>query len=315
MQPSGKKVKALLISVHYGALQPTLELLRCLSRMEHLYELHFLVVSNEAAACSRTELREALAALPNSELYEPTGNLGYFGAARFALDGYLANGGRLPDWVIVCNHDVLIEDPEFFERLFRLDPESAGVIAPRIRVSGTNLDQNPFMRRRPNWLRWASLRFIYSDYRLAAFEIHSRTSFFCLPYAALLQVNPMQIPRSESKPQKRDQACALPAANIQYPRRSRVGPDRPQCTHHRRVLRKILKEHFGIAQQTVPVRALSCVVVAIPVPGCSLDCLHVRERYRDVTYWSAFFWHSNEKRLITRPVLRCSLWSTQSDGS
>ena len=169
MQPSGKKVKALLISVHYGALQPTLELLRCLSRMEHLYELHSLVVSNEAAACSRTELREALAALPNSELYEPTGNRGYFGAARFALDGYLANGGRLPDWVIVCNHDVLIEDREFFEKLFRLDPESAGVIAPRIRVSGTNLDQNPFMRRRPNWLRWASLRFIYSNYGLAAF--------------------------------------------------------------------------------------------------------------------------------------------------
>ena len=168
MQPSGKKVKALLISVHYGALQPTLELLRCLSRMEHLYELHFLVVSNEAAACSRTELREALAALPNSELYEPTENRGYFGAARFALDGYLANGGRLPDWVIVCNHDVLIEDREFFEKLFRLDPESAGVIAPRIRVSGTNLDQNPFMRRRPNRLRWASLRFIYSNYGLAA---------------------------------------------------------------------------------------------------------------------------------------------------
>ncbi len=137
--------------------------------MEHLSELHFLVVSNEAAACSRTELREALAALPNSELYEPTENRGYFGAARFALDGYLANGGRLPDWVIVCNHDVLIEDREFFEKLFRLDPESAGIIAPRIRVFGTNLDQNPFMRRRPNWLRWAGLRFIYSNYGLAAF--------------------------------------------------------------------------------------------------------------------------------------------------
>ena len=169
MQPSGKKVKALLISVHYGALQPTLELLRCLSRMEHLSELHFLVVSNEAAACSHTELGEAIAALPNSELYEPTENRGYFGAARFALDGYLANGGRLPDWVIVCNHDVLIEDREFFEKLFRLDPESAGIIAPRIRVFGTNLDQNPFMRRRPNWLRWAGLRFIYSNYGLAAF--------------------------------------------------------------------------------------------------------------------------------------------------
>ncbi len=169
MQPSGKRVKALLISVHYGDTQPTLELLRCLSRMDHLSEWRVLIVNNEAAGCSRTELREAIAALPNSELYEPTGNLGYFGGARAGLDSFLEQVGELPDWVIVCNHDVLIEDPEFFEKLFRLDPYSAGVIAPRIRVSGTNLDQNPFMRRRPNWLRWASLRFIYSNYGLAAF--------------------------------------------------------------------------------------------------------------------------------------------------
>ena len=64
MQPNGKEVKALLISVHYGDTEPTLELLRCLSRMDHLSELDALIVNNESAACSRIELREAVAALP-----------------------------------------------------------------------------------------------------------------------------------------------------------------------------------------------------------------------------------------------------------
>ncbi|MHB8499957.1 MAG: glycosyltransferase family 2 protein, partial [Candidatus Acidiferrales bacterium] len=71
-------------------------------------------------------------------------------------------------WVIVCNHDVLIEDPDFFSKLFSQDPMAVGVIAPRIQALPAGVEQNPFMSRRPGWLRWGSLRCIYSNYGTAS---------------------------------------------------------------------------------------------------------------------------------------------------
>jgi GT2 family glycosyltransferase len=168
MEPNANNVKALLISVHYGAPQPTLELLGCLARMDYLSELHVLIVNNEATACSGAELREAIIALPNAELFEPTRNLGYFGAASAALDYFLECNKVLPEWVIVCNNDVLIEDQDFFSRVFDHDP-SVGIVAPRIQALPGRLDQNPFMLNRPGWLRWTSLRLIYSVYGMMAF--------------------------------------------------------------------------------------------------------------------------------------------------
>jgi GT2 family glycosyltransferase len=165
----GKGPKALLVTVHFKGTDSLRALLDNLQRLKGTSEVAVTIADNSTAEDGLSSIRCALAQVSNVELLESPTNRGYFGAARFALDSYFAFGKRLPDWVIVCNHDVLIEDREFFEKLFQLDPRSAGVIAPRIRVSGTNLDQNPFMWRRPNWLRWASLRFIYSNYWLAAF--------------------------------------------------------------------------------------------------------------------------------------------------
>jgi GT2 family glycosyltransferase len=113
-------------------------------------------------------IRSTVTEFPNAELIESPTNRGYFGAARFALDHYLEQGNGLPDWVIVCNHDVLIEDKDFFSRLLCQDTRTAGVIAPRIQALPGRVDQNPFMRRRPGPLRWAQLRFISSNYRAAA---------------------------------------------------------------------------------------------------------------------------------------------------
>ncbi len=161
--------KALLITVHYKSTDGVLALMGSIQRAGRASEVAVTIADNSAGEDGLSSIRCAPAQVSNVELLKLATNLGYFGGAQAGLDRFLEEAAELPDWVIVCNHDVLIEDPEFFEKLFRLDPRSAGVIAPRIRVSGTNLDQNPFMRRRPNWLRWASLRFIYSNYWLAAF--------------------------------------------------------------------------------------------------------------------------------------------------
>jgi GT2 family glycosyltransferase len=161
--------RILLVGVHYRNASSMLELLASLSVLRFVSDLTIRIVDNSSADEHPAEMRGTITQYPNAELVETSTNRGYFGAARLAFDQYLVEEHDLPDWVIVCNHDVLIEDRDFFGKLLREDPETVGVLAPRIQVWPGNLDQNPFMRRRPGRLRWAQLRFVSSKYPLAAF--------------------------------------------------------------------------------------------------------------------------------------------------
>lgn len=162
-------LQALLITVNYKGEQSTLELLASLSRLNGFSSLDIIVVDNGSGEENLLRLRTAIADWPNVQLLVSDTNRGYFGAAKFACDHYLAQGRELPNWTIVCNHDVVIEDQDFLQKLSQEDWRSAGVLATRIRLAGTGADQNPFMLRRPSWFRRASLRLVYSNYPFALF--------------------------------------------------------------------------------------------------------------------------------------------------
>lgn len=164
MDKETRQARILVLVVHYrsnGAILETLNCLRCLNDNEGV---RLMIVDNASGQEELSKIQSVVNEFSNLQLLESATNRGYFGAARFAFDHYLEQGNALPDWVIVCNHDIQIADKEFFSKLLCQDPEKAGVIAPRIRVLPDGADQNPFMRRRPGRLRWANLRFVSSNY-------------------------------------------------------------------------------------------------------------------------------------------------------
>jgi GT2 family glycosyltransferase len=158
--------KVLIITVHYKTEAGVLALLRALQNLKGFEETALIVVDNSSGQEHVSALRSVVAQVPNVKLLESDTNRGYFGAARFALDGYLAQAQALPDWVIVCNHDVVIEDTEFFSKLFEHDPSVVGVIAPRITIPLNPIEQNPFMKERPGWWRRFTMRFYSASYPL-----------------------------------------------------------------------------------------------------------------------------------------------------
>ena len=160
--------KVLVITVHYKTNDGVLALLESLQTLREFSMTYTIIADNSSGPEHVAKVRAGLPDISSVELLELPVNRGYFGAARFAFDDYLAKGQGLPDWVIVCNHDVVIEDKEFFVKLFAQDPAGVGVIAPRIQVAPGRMDQNPFMRRRPGRLRWAGLRLSFSSYGLAS---------------------------------------------------------------------------------------------------------------------------------------------------
>ena len=161
------KANALVIVVNYGSPHSSIQLLHRLAILGYFDRLQVRIVDNRSSHNSIDGITEASANYSNVCVLKSEINRGYFGAARFALDMYLSLEPVFPDWTIVCNHDVLIEEKDFFTKLFQLDPSSVGVVAPRIQNMSGNADQNPFMSTRPGKLTLAKLQTVSSNYPVA----------------------------------------------------------------------------------------------------------------------------------------------------
>ena len=162
------KASVLLLVVNFKSKGSVLHTLESIKQARESADVECIVVDNGSDSEELASIRKVVSSDCKTHLLETTTNRGYFGAARFALNDYLEQGRRMPDWLIVCNHDVHIEDTRFFLKLLSRDPAEVGVIAPSIRVFPGRAEQNPFMKRRPGALRWAQLRFVSCNYAVAA---------------------------------------------------------------------------------------------------------------------------------------------------
>jgi len=148
--------EVLIITVNYKAAESTERFLRTASALRCFPRVHIVVVENGSNDGSAERLRPIIQEFENVELMESAQNLGYFGAANWALKQYRARAEE-PNWTIVCNNDVTFEDTRFLVKLLQRNPKGAGVIAPAIIDQATGIDCNPFLHERPS--RFKLLRY------------------------------------------------------------------------------------------------------------------------------------------------------------
>jgi GT2 family glycosyltransferase len=119
--------------------------------------LTIVIADNSPSESELSTVRQAYSAVPGVRFERMSHNLGYFGAAHAAFNNIFKE--RLPDWTIVSNADIRLQQPGFFNLIAALPPEM-GIVAPRIISGQTGLDQNPFHRRRPSRSRMMLNRII-----------------------------------------------------------------------------------------------------------------------------------------------------------
>jgi len=158
--------KALIISVNFRHAECTLQLLNSASRLERFGDSYLVIVDNNSGDGSAERIRRAIDGFDNVEILCSESNRGYFGAAKWALDEYQARHDA-PDWVIVCNNDIIFDGSLFLCRLLVRDPQSAGVLAPAIMSRLTGFDANPMIADRPGRVRKLRYRFLVSTYYVA----------------------------------------------------------------------------------------------------------------------------------------------------
>ncbi len=91
-------------------------------------------------------------------------NLGYFHGAELGLNHFLQNNHNYPQWIIVCNVDIIFESPQLLEKLgsYETVPD-LGAIAPAIISNRWKTDLNPFRMSRISLNRLYFYRIIYSN--------------------------------------------------------------------------------------------------------------------------------------------------------
>jgi glycosyltransferase involved in cell wall biosynthesis len=119
--------------------------------------LTIVIVDNSPSESELSTVRETYGGVSGIRFERMSQNLGYFGAAYAAFNSIFK--ARLPDWTIVSNADIRLQQPGFFKLIAALPPEM-GIVAPRIISGQTGLDQNPFLRRRPSRSRMLLNRII-----------------------------------------------------------------------------------------------------------------------------------------------------------
>jgi GT2 family glycosyltransferase len=165
--PPKRALTAVIVTVEHQAAASTARMIESLRCLRLSCEVEVVIVQNGSRPNESEKLRSNCAPIGNVWVVESTTNRGYFGGVKLGLEWFRETQGELPEWVIVCNNDIRIEQPDFFDRLRLIDRRAFGVIAPRILSSQTSLDQNPFMVRRPSRWRVGELRFWLKSYHLA----------------------------------------------------------------------------------------------------------------------------------------------------
>ena len=157
---------ALIITVNFRHAECTLQFLASASRLESFNRCYLLIVDNNSDDGSVDRLQQGTTGFDNVEIAVSQRNLGYFGAASWALDQYRSQH-HTPDWVVVCNNDIVFDDPQFLSRLLFRHWHSVGVLAPAIRSQLTGFDSNPMIAARPGRMRRLRYRFLLSNYYVA----------------------------------------------------------------------------------------------------------------------------------------------------
>ncbi|HET7204445.1 MAG TPA: hypothetical protein VFI92_13850, partial [Steroidobacteraceae bacterium] len=140
-------MNTLVIAVAYRTPQEAVGFAKSLLAGYGGPDLHLIIVDNSDVAGEAVRQDDLPSGDGRVELVLAPANLGYFGGAELGLATHLRRH-EWPDWVVVCNVDLTVEDPAgLLERL--RSAKATSVVAPRIIREDTGRDLNPFMRTRP----------------------------------------------------------------------------------------------------------------------------------------------------------------------
>ncbi len=153
-----------MICVNYNSESETREFVKAFSTLEGANRMLIAVVDNSDSEKLVQALHGLDCADGTVKVLKPGTNLGYFGGAAWGF-ARLLEEEKLPEWVAVSNTDIHPVDGSFLEKLRSLSAHSsAAIIAPAIAALPSGAPQNPYMLKRPSYMRMKMSAIIYNNH-------------------------------------------------------------------------------------------------------------------------------------------------------
>ena len=121
--------------------------------LQYRDEASIIIVDNDSTLESKNALEEIIKKSKiDINIIISTTNLYYWGAANYALNELDLNINNYPEWIIICNNDILFNKEDLLSKILKFNKKDYPVLAPTILSSKTNNNLNPFMLKPINSL-------------------------------------------------------------------------------------------------------------------------------------------------------------------
>jgi GT2 family glycosyltransferase len=157
----------LIITVNYGNTSPTETFLTSLSKCELDDSVKIAIADNKSSKATLLNLNKKKDELDlDIEIFPYLKNHYYWPASKKIFSSYIKNQNSFPDWVLICNNDIIFTDSNFFKKLKKIDIKKYPIIGPKI-IDSSGKNSNPFMIKNLTKLEKFFWDFYFISYHLS----------------------------------------------------------------------------------------------------------------------------------------------------
>jgi len=150
--------------------------------LEYKDEASIVIVDNDSTYESKNALEEIIKKSKiDIKIIISATNLYYWGAANYALNEVDLNVNNYPEWIIICNNDILFNKSDLLSKILSFNSKYYPILAPSILTSKTNKDLNPFMVKPINFLAkvYYSIFYLNSILGLIIYKSRQLSKIIC----------------------------------------------------------------------------------------------------------------------------------------
>mgnify|MGYP001266668890 CR=1 FL=1 len=156
-----------IITVNFGDTTATNSLIESLFSKNNNCSIKVGIADNATSATSVSQLKAIIdQSSLDIRIFPNNKNLYYWPAVKKTINNLKDQIGSYPDWVIVCNNDVIFSDKLFFQKLLNVDIKKYPIIGPSI-INSNKFDSNPFMKKPLTKIQKLFWRLYFSSYSIS----------------------------------------------------------------------------------------------------------------------------------------------------
>ena len=136
--------KILFITVNYRNTEITENFIQSFENLESKENASIVIIDNDSTKESKDSLKNiSKKSKLDIRLVFCSNNLYYWGGANYVLKKLNLDIDNFPDWIIICNNDIIFNKIDFIVKLQNIKSNNYAVLAPSIISTKSKKNQNP----------------------------------------------------------------------------------------------------------------------------------------------------------------------------